>query len=236
MKLLFLKCGEASPELVARCGTYESWFRAFMDIDWDRSEPREPGWCAPDLGPYAGVVVSGSPASLTAPDGWMEDVAELARSAAQRGRPVLGVCFGHQLLGWAYGAQITRNPRGWELGTQEVELTEAGRADPLFADLPSVLEVNETHEDIIDETGLPADLRVLAGNAQTPVQALAWQEHVRGVQFHPEIGQEISREYCMRRRPYIGDEQAAALAAQTRDTPVAARVLANFVDRFVKRA
>src|SRR5262249_40900640 len=157
--------------------------------------PREPGWRAPELGAYAGIVVSGSPASLTAPAPWMDDVAELARSAAQHGRPVLGVCFGHQLLGWAYGARVTRHPRRWELGTQEVELTNDGRSDPLFADLPDRLEVNETHEDIIDETSLPPELRVLAGNAHTPVQALAWKEHVRGLQFHPEIGREISREY-----------------------------------------
>jgi len=53
-----------------------------------------------------------------------------------RDRPVLGVCFGHQLLGWALGDVVERNPAGPECGVRTVTLTAAGVADPLFAGLP----------------------------------------------------------------------------------------------------
>src|SRR5581483_2365591 len=96
------------------------------DVPWDRTEPWAVGWRPPALADYAGLLVSGSPESVATPAPWMEEVAELVRVAAAGGRPVLGVCFGHQLLGYAFGARVVRNPRGWELGTQEIALTEAG--------------------------------------------------------------------------------------------------------------
>jgi GMP synthase (glutamine-hydrolysing) len=98
------------------------------------------------------------------------------------------------------------------------------------------LRVNETHEDAIDERSLPAGLRVLACNAQTPVQALATGTHVRGVQFHPEIAGPVSREYCLRRAPVIGQARAQALAEAAGDTPEAVQVLRNFIRYFVRRA
>jgi GMP synthase (glutamine-hydrolysing) len=149
----------------------------------------------PDPRAFAGLLLTGSFRSLAAPEPWMEDAAELVRRAADAGVPVLGVCFGHQLIGHAFGARVIANPRGWELGTRAVRLTEAGRADPLFAGLPAELRVNLAHRDVIDAASLPADgrVRVLAANDMADVQAIAVGEHVRGVQFHPEQDAAILR-------------------------------------------
>jgi GMP synthase (glutamine-hydrolysing) len=235
MKILFLKCGAANPEMAARCGDYEDWFRGAMDgVEWDLVETYKGPWRA-DVRDYAGVLVSGSPRSVTAPEAWMDEVAALVRDADQRGRPVLGVCFGHQLIGWAYGGRVVKNPRGWELGTHEVHLTDAGKQDPLFRGLSHGLHVNETHEDAVDETALPEAVTVLAHNAQTPVQAIAAGDHVRGVQFHPEIAGPVSREYCLRRAPLIGEARAHELARRATDTPDAVKVLHNFITLFVRR-
>src|SRR5262245_32612260 len=135
MKLLFLKCGAARADMAARCGDYEDWFAHVMPgARWDLVATYNGPWKV-DLGAYAGVLLSGSPQSLTEPEPWMAEVAELVHAADRRGIPVLGVCFGHQLMGWAYGGRVVRNPRGWELGTVDVRLTEQGRTDPLFSGL-----------------------------------------------------------------------------------------------------
>jgi GMP synthase (glutamine-hydrolysing) len=240
MKLLFVKCGAAQPDMAARCGDYEEWFRRGMPgVLWDSVCAYASQFRAPDARDYAGVLVSGSPASVTRPEPWMEEVAALVRAGAECGTPVLGVCFGHQLIAWALGGTVRKNPSGWELGTTEIDLCAAGRADPLFAGLDQGtgrLHVNETHEDAVCADTLPAFVRVLARNAATPVQALAYGDHVRGVQFHPEVTGPISREYCLRRVPVIGAEAARALADAATDTPAAERVLANFVDRFCRKA
>jgi GMP synthase (glutamine-hydrolysing) len=237
LKLVLILCGAPAPEMAARLGNYVDWFaNAMPGSEWDVVSAFDAPWRAPNLGNYAGVLVSGSPSSVTQPVQWMHDVCDLVREADRRGKPVLGVCFGHQLIGHAYGARVVKNPRGWELGTTRVHITPDGRRDLLFKGLPEALDVNMTHEDAIDETTLGNQLAVLAHNDQTPVQAVAAGDHVRGVQFHPEVRALVSREYCLRRAPMVGECRAKELAQATVDTPEAERVLHNFMTEFVRKA
>jgi GMP synthase (glutamine-hydrolysing) len=147
--------------------------------------------------------------------------------------PVLGVCFGHQLLARALGALVERNPKGPEVGTREIALTEEGRRDPLFSGLPAALLVQENHEDHVPAP--PAGATVLARNDHTPVQAFALGG-IRSVQFHPEFDAARNRLVCTEcradldaARPGLGDEAVASI----RETPLAERVLANWVRAYV---
>src|SRR5207248_8736486 len=103
-----------------------------------------------------------------------------------RGLPVLGVCFGHQLLARAAGGDVVQNPRGREIGTVRVPLTEAGCKDPLFSWASGAeIEVQATHVNAVDH--LPCGATVLASNENTAAQAFRLSETVAGVQFHPEL-------------------------------------------------
>jgi GMP synthase (glutamine-hydrolysing) len=172
----------------------------------------------------------------------MDEAAQFVRSAASAGLPVLGVCFGHQLVGAAYGGQVRVNPLGWEVGTVDVALTDAGRGDPLFADLPPTLSVNQSHRDEVAVLG--PDTRQLATGAQTMNQAIAVGEHVRGVQFHPEMDAGVVRNIIEYRRKILEADAAARPGSRsiderergTRDTPDAEAVLRNFLRHFVARA
>jgi GMP synthase (glutamine-hydrolysing) len=201
----------------------------------------------PDPRNLAGVVMTGSPASLTAPEPWMEGAVELVREAARVGTPVLGVCFGHQVIGAAYGAGVVRNPRGRETSTHTVELTEAGRADPLFYGLPATLRVNFSHHDVVDPDGLApkGGVRILAQNARADVQALAAGDAIRGIQFHPEFSAARVKAYIASRYADLAAEAATRnapadhpdeLLAQAQDSPDAIAVFANFMRYFVVKA
>ncbi len=241
--ILILKTGETLPELKARRGDFEAWFEVHLraggcpvrTIDAHRAAP------LPPPAGLAGVLVTGSPKSVYEDDPWIAEAAAWTRQAAEAGVPVLGVCFGHQLLAHAFGGRVSKNPAGREAGTVTVELTAAGRTDPLFEGLPETLAVHQSHQDAVLEA--PAGATVLAENAHTPVQALAIGAHVRTVQFHPEFDADIARGYVEGRADRIraeararGEDPEQALArlrASVRESDHGRRILANWLRHFV---
>ena len=240
--LLLYKTGETDRQLVCDIGDYEGWFGRVLGEEVSLELHR--AFDAPHhrLSGYDGLIITGSPRSLVEPEPWMDQAAEFIRRAADAGVPVLGVCFGHQLLGYAYGGRVRMNPNGWEVGTVEVELNERGRRDPLFDGLPDRLHVNQSHRDEVETLG--PDVERLASSALTETQALAVGAHVRGVQFHPEMDGKVVRRIMLHRRLILADDFALRkrphsiddLIGRSSDTPDAERVLANFARHFVQAA
>lgn len=236
----------APPDPVhAQHGSFTDWFARLVaahEIELQPFDSRDGG--IPALDRVDGVIITGSPASVTEPEPWMEAAVELIRDAHALRTPLLGVCFGHQLIGAAFGGLVTRNPQGWEMCTLDVELTSAGRRDPLFDGLPERMAVNLCHQDIVDaETLSPYNgIRVLAGSPRAAVQAVSAGSSIRGVQFHPEFTGEILRSYIHTRQDRLiedADQRRAPedmpehLLARTQDSPAGERVLHNFLTHFV---
>lgn len=190
-RVLLVHSGPTFPSLVGRFGDFDRWFMRALEplpIAWTVVRPFT-GEPLPAPAGYDAVLMTGSLASITDRAPWMLDAERWVRHAVEGGTAFLGVCFGHQLLAHAFGARVVKNPRGIELGTVEIELTDEGRDDPLFEELPERLRVHETHEDMVVD--LPAGVQRLAGNSWTPVQAIAVGDRARGVQFHPEMTEEL---------------------------------------------
>jgi GMP synthase (glutamine-hydrolysing) len=242
-RILLFKTGATDGTLKGDVGDYEEWFgrvlgeRARIDVHDAVTRP------AVAVSGFDGLLITGSPRSLVDPEPWMNAAAETVRDAAAIGVPVLGVCFGHQLIAYAFGARVRMNPNGWEFGTSEVELTDEGEQDPLFAGLPRRVRVNQSHRDEVWELG--RHIRRLAGSAHTETQALAVGAHVRGVQFHPEMSGNVVRRIIAHRRRILEDDLACrgrcpshlgrAVDGST-DTPHGEQVLNHFLERFVRAA
>ncbi|MFP2961799.1 glutamine amidotransferase [Myxococcus sp. 1LA] len=241
--VLLLKAGDAAQSVRVSVGDYDRWFLQTIGLSGYRFDivPVHQGAPLPTRADrYDAVMMTGSPLSVTALAPWMERAADFMVEAGERGTPVLGVCFGQQLLAHTYGGRVSRNPQGRETGSIEVTLTEAGREDPLFDGVPERFTAQATHEDIVSH--VPEGARVLAGNANTAAQALAFRPKVRGVQFHPEAGVDAIRAVIEARRD--GLEQAAVargaapgehvrqLLAGLTPSPAGRRILLNFLERF----
>ncbi|WP_426754108.1 glutamine amidotransferase [Myxococcus sp. Y35] len=241
--VLLLKAGDAAASVRVSVGDYDRWFLQTIGLSGYRFDivPVHRGAPLPTSADrYDAVMMTGSPLSVTALAPWMERAAEFMVEAGERGTPVLGVCFGQQLLARAYGGRVSRNPEGRETGSIQVTLTEAGRQDPLFDGVPERFTAQATHEDIVSQ--VPGGAQVLAGNANTAAQALAFRPNVRGVQFHPEAGVDAMRAVIEARRE--GLEQAAVargaapgehvrqLLAGLTPSPAGRRILLNFLERF----
>ncbi len=230
--VLVIAAGTPGPAVRAALGGFDRWFREGLG---PRADVRvvEPAGARDAARSSDGVVLTGSYASVTERAPWMVALGEALLEAAAR-VPVLGVCFGHQLLASALGGAVERNPRGPELGTREVTFTDAGRADPLFAGLPPRLAVQQLHEDHV--AAVPPGAVLLAAGAHAPVQAFGAGPRLRAVQFHPEFTVARVRAICDEERAWVergGRGRHGEAIATLRETPEANGLLARWVERVV---
>lgn len=115
---------------------------------------------------------------------WLKDQLRWLEGLIDDGVPTLGICLGSQLLARAAGAWIGPLPEP-EIGWFEVELTEAGQADPVLSALPQRFTALESH---YYAHGLPAGAVELARNASS-LQGFRLGDACWGVQFHPEVSE-----------------------------------------------
>lgn len=227
--VLVVRTGQASPEVVAAVGDYPEWFRrhlAPLGVAQEDVAVFE-GEALPYGGRYDGVILTGSGKSVRDEEPWMPVVGRWALAMAAH-TPVLAVCFGHQLVGEALGGRVERNPAGPEDGMASVDLTPAGRTDPLFEGLPAALSVPALHEDLVHRQPAPHRFVHLAGNPHTPLQAFAVGPWLRAVQFHPEL--------TAAQVQAVLDAHGQAPTVPVVQSDHGARVMENWVRRFVLRA
>jgi GMP synthase (glutamine-hydrolysing) len=217
--LTILQPGQKLPALAGYPGDFADWILAGMGREPKRARLVYPhrGDALPPADEPGAVVITGSGAMVTAGDAWMQRSADWLAQAVAAGRPVLGICFGHQLLAHALGGRVLNNPRGVEVGTVPLALEPAAVGDPLFSGLAEPLRVHVSHLQSVTE--LPPGARRLAGSEMDPNQAFVWGERVWGVQFHPEFSAAVARAYL--------EFHSATLRAQGRDPGAIAKTIAD---------
>jgi anthranilate synthase/aminodeoxychorismate synthase-like glutamine amidotransferase len=125
-----------------------------------------------------GIVLSPGPGT---PDDAGVTLAVIERLKAKT--PILGVCLGHQAIGQAYGGKVVRAPRLMHGKTSVI--THDGRT--IFTGVPGTFEATRYHSLIVEESSLPACLKVTARAPEGEIMGVRHVDHpVEGVQFHPE--------------------------------------------------
>ncbi|HEY6880119.1 MAG TPA: glutamine amidotransferase [Polyangiales bacterium] len=205
-RVLLLQVGHTFEEVARERGDYDLWFAHGLGLHQGELEVVRvfAGQALPHGWDHDGIVVTGSWSMVTDREPWSEASAEYLREAVMRQRPVLGVCYGHQLLAHALGGQVGYNPKGRHAGTSHVTLTEAAASDPLFASFASPLVMQVSHSQSV--LTLPAEAVLLGHCAMDPHHAFRIGAHAWGVQFHPEFDADVSRRYIEMRRATIQAE------------------------------
>lgn len=180
------------------------------------------------------VIVGGSKWSVWEDVPNQPALIEVLKAARERKIPILGVCFGAQLLAHAFGGQVVRDMEHEEWGTHEIETSDDALMDMLFADAPFSFPAQCAHHDRIAK--LPPAATLLASSKNCAVQAFVIPgADIYGVQFHPERSK---RDYEtlleMRGRDYSADQASfERIKASLKETPAAEELLAKFIDRIV---
>jgi GMP synthase (glutamine-hydrolysing) len=239
--LYIVKTGSTLPSIAQQYGDFEHWIaqgmrpehlplakRATLHVIDAATNCHGPlAYPAPAM--CAGVVISGSHDMVTDNAPWMQDLAQWLQQVCHAGVPVLGICFGHQLLAHTLGGQVGVHPSGLELGTVPVAIQADVSHDPIWKDMPSCFDAHVVHYQSVRR--LPQEACVLAGNSHEPHQAFRWRNNVWGVQFHPEFSQAAMQGYIDHVVQDLRQHGAAALptpSLRCAPTEEAAQLLAHF--------
>ena len=186
------------------------------------------GEALPDLKSCLGVVITGAHCMVTDDLPWSLAIETWIPALVQAEVPLLGICYGHQLLARAMGGQVGFHPGGKEVGTVLVRCRPQSRKDPLFGTLPLRFPVHATHAQ--SALSLPPAATLLAENDFEPHHAFRVGPCAWGVQFHPEYNSGVMQEYITAQADDLtrAGRDIPALQQEVQETPQANRILAIF--------
>jgi GMP synthase (glutamine-hydrolysing) len=198
-----------------------------------------------DLADWSGIVLGGGPYNVSdAPESKSQtqlrvesELLPLIGRIVDHDFPFLGCCYGVGTLGAVIGATVDRTyPE--PVGALTVTLTEQGRRDPLFADLPDVFDAYGGHKE--GASALPSGIASLAYSADCPIQAFRVGDNVYATQFHPELDADgiCTRIDVYKDYGYFAPETAESLksAALQRNIEHPPTIMQRFAKRYARPA
>jgi GMP synthase (glutamine-hydrolysing) len=229
-QIALIKTGCTIEQIKPRHGDFEDWFARglgvadLLQIDVFNQQP------LPVPETLSGIVITGSPAMVSARLDWSERTAQWLQGAVKTGIPVLGVCYGHQLLAHALGGRAGPNPAGRQIGTVDTQLIDIAKDDPLLGHLPDVFSAQSSHSEVVLE--LPPGAIRLAASPLDENFAIRFADKAWGIQFHPEFSAPVTSDYIRYREDDLRAEglNPEQLLGRTRDTIEANSVLHKFTE------
>lgn len=230
MKLItIIKTGKTFPDLIDKYGDFEDWISRglgcsrgeikIVDAQTDQ---------LPAPNQVGGAIISGSHAYVTDNLDWCRRLENWTREIVEHQIPLLGICFGHQVIAKALGGVVNFHPISLEIGTKEIELLPGCENDPLFSGLPGTFKVHVFHSQSVLQ--LPAGATLLARNGFEPHQAFRVGKNAWGVQFHPEANAAATKSYIENLSADVksADLDPDRLINQIEETPYSASILKRF--------
>ena len=172
-------------------------------------------------------IITGSAHSVYDDFPWIDYLRERLREMKQAQKPVLGICFGHQLIADTFGGRVELNKKGWEVGSCYVNLTEDSKDCSLFSSFNDSMHVYQSHQDIVVE--LPKEAILLAKN-DMGIQSFVYDDLFYGVQFHPEFTKDVMEKYLKIRY----EKGIIKHIPKVKECVNSSRLINNFIDKILK--
>ncbi|CAA3001979.1 gamma-glutamyl peptidase 5-like [Olea europaea subsp. europaea] len=140
-----------------------------------------------EIGEYDGFVITGSCSDAHGNELWISKLVALLKKLDAMKKKVLGICFGHQIMGRALGGKTGRATSGWDIGVTQVHLQPSKIFNSLK--MSASLSVIECHQDEVWE--LPPNVEIMAQSNKTRIEMFKYGDHIMGIQGHPEYTKDI---------------------------------------------
>lgn len=187
-----------------------------LDAVFPASPADEDGW-----------IVTGSRHGVYEDLPWMRTLKDFLRRSVADGVPVVGICFGHQILADAMGGRVEKSDRGWGVGVHRYQVRQPL---PFMAGAAPEFAIQAMHQDQVVE--LPPGAAVIAGSDFCPYGALAYGTKALSFQGHPEFEAAFSEELIRTRKgaliPDATADAALASLAEATDAPSVGRWIVDF--------
>lgn len=194
-KIVILKMGQPLDSIINKYGDFHENIIRKSKLDKKEiivvncQKEEEP----PNLENVKGIIITGSHSMVSDYEPWSVKISQWLKLVTRTKIPVLGICYGHQILADILGGKVGYNPKGLEAGTVDIFLTEDGQKDRLLGVLPKTFKGHETHSQSVLQ--LPKEAKVLAYNNNDSAQSFSYKNHIWGTQFHPEFVANMTKEY-----------------------------------------
>lgn len=178
----------------------------------------------PDHGDCDGWVLPGSRESVYDDDlPWIAPLERWTAEALDKRAPLVGICFGHQLIGSVLGATVSPSPFGWNIGAINYEV----QSQPsVLDDVPDHFRIIASHNDQLEH--LPAGATLFASSERCPVAGFTVDDNVLCVQAHPEFVPELAESLYRSRVARIGETQVCH-ALETLGRPLDRHLVADWM-------
>jgi GMP synthase-like glutamine amidotransferase len=203
MKLAILETGFPPADLVSSFGDYPTMFEQLLGPGFEvETFDVQAGKLPADPAAHGAYLVTGSPAGVYDPLPWIAPLMEFIRAA--KDRPMVGVCFGHQVMAQALGGQVIKSPKGWGAGLHSYDVV---RPQP-WTNGERKVAIPASHQDQV--VVQPPASEVVAKSDFTPFAALAWTDRPAiSFQFHPEFSVAYAKALIEKRYDRVNAPDAA---------------------------
>lgn len=180
---------------------FENLLRGAGSTHWQISiYPVIDGHYPADINDYQAYLITGSKYDSFAEDTWIVQLRSYVQTLFEAGKPMVGICFGHQLLAHALGGRAGRCQAGWGLGVMQYQLDH----QPEFIDAQDPVHLIVSHQDQV--LSLPPKAKRLLSNGFCPNAAFYIPHRVLAIQGHPEFDVDYAKALLNMRAHQFTDE------------------------------